>query len=262
MREKYILSAFFIVCIRDGDVKNLERFQPKGETWQSRASKGNVLQAVLDPADYVGRKNEFIDVLHKIALSNYLSLSGKERILDFGTGPGRFAFWLSLKASFVVGIDVTKEMLHLAKKVTHRENVEFLLCDGTNTPFKDESFDVILSVWVFQHFPDKEFRNAARRLIRQLKRGGKMFLIEQVSKKTSDYYIHRLPEEYVKEFEGCKCVTQKPIRKSGAMVTRMVGTRIIPKVMFPMIAKLELFRRQVESIPEIGYLDYLFIFEK
>jgi SAM-dependent methyltransferase len=262
MREKYILNAFFIVCIRDGGVKNLERFQPKGETWQSRASKGTALQAVLDPADYVGRKNEFIDVLHKIVLSNYLSLSGKERVLDFGTGSGRFAFWLSPKASFVVGIDVTKEMLQLAKKVDHRENVEFLLCDGTNTPFKDESFDFILSVGVFQHFPDKEFRNAAKRLIRQLKKGGKIFLIEQVSKKTSDYYLHRLPEEYVEKFEGCKCVIQKPIRKSGAMVTRMVGTRFIPRVMFPIIAKLELFRRQKESIPETGYLDYLFIFDK
>jgi SAM-dependent methyltransferase len=215
----------FIVCIGDRSVKNLERFQPKGETWQGWASRENMLQTVLDPADYIGRKNKFIDTLHKIVLSNYLSLSGKERVLDFGCGTGRFEPWLSARASFIVGIDVTKKMLYKARRVNHPKNVEFMLCNGTNTPFKEESFDVILSVCVLQYFPDEDFRDAARHLIRQLKKGGKMFLIEQVSKKTSDYYLHRLPEEYVEKFEGCKCIIQKPIRKSESILQRIILKR-------------------------------------
>jgi hypothetical protein len=42
----------------------------------------------------------------------------------------------------------------------------------------------------------------------------------------------------------------------------MVGTRIIPRVMFSTIARLELFRRRNDLVPERGYEDYLFIFEK
>jgi ubiquinone/menaquinone biosynthesis C-methylase UbiE len=217
----------------------------------------------LDPADCVGRKNEFIDVLHKTALSNYLSLSGKEQVLDFGVGTGRFTSWLSDKVLSIVGIDVTKEMLYEAKKANLGVNVEVLLCNGTNTPFKDESFDIILSVWVLQHFPDEDFRNAVKHLIRQLKKGGKIFLIEQVSKKTSDYYLRRLPEDYVKKFKGCRCIIQKPLRRNRSVLQRIVvKIRFIPKMTLPIIAKLELFMTTKKAIPEKGYLDYLFIFEK
>lgn len=238
-------------------VKSLDRFQPKGETWQSRALKGNVLQAVLDPADCSGRKNGFIDILHKAALSNYFPLQGKGQVLDFGTGTGRFALWLSKRVSSIVGIDITREMLNRAKKQCPSKNVEFLLYDGTSSLFENEAFDTILSVCVLQSFNDNDLRNATKQLVRQLKKGGKIFLIEQVS------YSHRLPEDYVEKFVGCKCLIQKPIRNSRSILQRIIlRTKFIPKAIFPLIAKLELFWAQKESIPVEGYMDYLFIFEK
>lgn len=243
-------------------MKSLERFQPKGETWQSRALKRHGLQAVLAPADYVGRKNEFIDTLQKIVLSSHLSFAGEEQILDFGAGIGRLTPWLSARASLVVGIDITKQMLHKAKKLNHYKNAEFLLCDGTNTPFREGIFDVVLSVGVLQYFPDEDLKNAAKHLIAQLKKGGKIFLIEQVSNKTQNRGLHRLPKDYVEKFKGCRCVVQKPLRRCHSSLQRMILPRFVPRIIFSLIARLELIRAQREMIAEREYFDHLFIFEK
>ena len=95
--------------------KNFERFQPLGESWGKRALKDG-LRTVLDSTDLKGIKNEYIDTLHKIILAKYLLLDKNEKILDFGCGTGRFTSWLKERGFKVVGIDITEEMLDVAKK--------------------------------------------------------------------------------------------------------------------------------------------------
>lgn len=237
-----------------------ERFQPKGNTWEERAAKGE-LAAVLDPGDTKGYKNEYRDLLHKTVLSKYLPSSKDKRILDFGCGSGRFTSWLTKKGFEVVGVDVTKEMIYTAKKAY--QDYKFILYDGNNLPFKDESFDCIISVWVLQHITvQNDFQKVAKELIRCLKPGGTICLIEQVSKKESDYYIHRLPEEYISAFKECNCVFKRPIMKSNTLIAGIIRRGFIPKFIFPIIAQFNLYLTKNKSIPNKGYLDYFFMLRK
>lgn len=236
-----------------------KRFQPEGLTWEERA-KTTQLRAVIDPSDYSERKNRFIDYLHKSILNKYLAFSGSEIVLDFGCGTGRFTGWLANRVSFVVGIDLTREMLVKAKSHCSFGNVDFLLCDGSNIPFQDESFDLILSVWVLQHFPNEALEKTAKQLVNIVKEKGKICLIEQVSDRRSGYYIFRLPDAYVNSFDNCDPVILRPIRRSKSTMQRLA--KVMPRILSELLAKIELRLSKRTEIPKDGYLDHLFIFQK
>jgi len=236
----------------------VNKYQPKGDTWEERATKGDVLSAVIDPADKTGRKNRFINLIHKIAISEFFPQKLTGSILDLGCGTGRFLPWLSQRAPSIIGIDITKKMLKHAKETTHNlRNVELMLCDGTYLPLREESFNIVLSIWVLQHIIRKQdFENAAKELIRSLKTGGRAYLIEQVSK------AGRMPRDYIDMFQGCICMVQMPIRRSRSRLSILVQKNFTPSFIFPLIARLEILFSRWKSIPDDEYLDYFFIFQK
>lgn len=69
-----------------------------------------------------------------------------ERILDVGVGTG----YSSKDFEEAVGIDISEKMLHKAKDYKG----SLILADGLNPPFKDESFDTIISAGSLYYFPD------------------------------------------------------------------------------------------------------------
>jgi ubiquinone/menaquinone biosynthesis C-methylase UbiE len=240
-----------------------EKYQSYEDLWGERAkkaTKGDILQSVIDPGDYGGGKNSFIDFIQKTVLAKYFVNSGT--ILDFGCGTGRFLIWLSSRASLVMGIDITAEMLTQAKENTRNlKNVELRLCDCTHLPFRDKSFDDILDVAVLQVLvlAKEDAEKAAKEIVRTLKVGGRAYVIEQVSK------TRRIPDSYINMFKGCECIVQTPIlRSKGSKIVALAERKIIPKFTFLLFARLELllakysFRRS--PILFDGY--YFFIFRK
>ncbi len=63
------------------------------------------------------------------------------RILDVGTGTGFLASLLAELGHEVVGLDISKGMLNVARRKT---KVDFILGDAESLPFKDESFDAVI----------------------------------------------------------------------------------------------------------------------
>ena len=114
--------------------------------WGERAKKG-FLASGIDPSDRKGHKNDYIDLLQKMALQEVLELKGDEIILDFGCGSGRISYWIAPKVKKVVGLEITREMIDLAEKNRVAENVEFMVYDGVRFPVVPYPFDLILSVW-------------------------------------------------------------------------------------------------------------------
>lgn len=82
--------------------------------------------------------------------------------IEIGVGTGRFAGPLGIE----VGIDLSEEMLALAKK----RGIEAIWADAHNLPFEDESFDYALMMVTlcFVENPDQAIKEACR----VLKRGG------------------------------------------------------------------------------------------
>ena len=113
------------------------------------------------------------------------------RALDIGCGPGRLLRPLSQHLTEIHGVDVSDEMVCLAREKLHDiPHVRVHLNDGVNlASFPDNYFDFIYSYAVFQHIPSREvvfnYLEEARRV---LKTGGYLRCQINGLPATSKYY--------------------------------------------------------------------------
>jgi ubiquinone/menaquinone biosynthesis C-methylase UbiE len=112
---------------------------------------------------------------HMIALSK---VGRGDRLLDVGTGTGLVARLASERCENVVGIDHSEGMLEEARAAARRtgagERISFKAMDAESLDFDDNSFGVILSLFVLLHLPNP--RAAVREMYRVLKPGGRLVL--------------------------------------------------------------------------------------
>ena len=104
------------------------------------------------------------------------SLEGKN-VLDAGCGNGRDCKYINQKGFKVKGIDLSKEMLLIAKKMVPK--VDFEVMDITNITYSDNSYDGIISNCSFFHIPVEELPKTLNSFSKILKPNGKLLLILQ-----------------------------------------------------------------------------------
>lgn len=99
-------------------------------------------------------------------------------VLEIGCGTGRMTRPMSQLFGRLTALDVSAEMVAQAQ-VTLRDcdNVSFLVGNGIDlTGLRDEAFDLVLCLLVFQHIPDKAIvRSYFRETARVLRQGGAFF---------------------------------------------------------------------------------------
>ena len=75
----------------------------------------------------------------------------KRLLLDLGCGTGGSTFFLAEhgKAEWIIGVDVVKDMIRVAKKNAINRGLDqkicFLICDGRYLPFKASCFEALIS---------------------------------------------------------------------------------------------------------------------
>lgn len=115
-------------------------------------------------------------LLASLGCGNPVAIAGLrpgQRVLDLGSGGGLDVLLAARKvgpAGFVYGLDMTDEMLKLARAHQRQAgitNVEFLKGDIESIPLPDGSVDVVISNCVLNLCPDKAaaFREAHRVLV-------------------------------------------------------------------------------------------------
>jgi ubiquinone/menaquinone biosynthesis C-methylase UbiE len=99
-------------------------------------------------------------------------------VLDLGCGWGRVLKPVSDRGVFAVGIDISGNMLKLAKDHLNKNGCKPLLLqgDGTGLPFKNESFDLVYSLLVLQHLSKENGKLVFREIWRVLKPGGVAYI--------------------------------------------------------------------------------------
>lgn len=130
-------------------------------------------------------------------IDKFLSfLPKKATILDVGCGPGQHTNYMIEKGFNVEGIDLSKEMIRIAKKKVP-EGI-FSIKDIRNLSFSDNSFDGLLAAYSLIHIPTKELHLTLRGFYRVLKPKGYMLLIVQKGK--SDQIVDEPLKEGEKTF--------------------------------------------------------------
>ncbi|MFT3927502.1 MAG: class I SAM-dependent methyltransferase [Myxococcales bacterium] len=112
-------------------------------------------------------------------LRDALRLSGRERLLDAGCGPGLLLRYFAPMVSEVVGLDATPAMLHKAREVLREAgitNVSTQHGDMEQLPFADASFDAVVTRYTFHHLlrPERAFEE----LVRVCKPGGRVVVCD------------------------------------------------------------------------------------
>jgi ubiquinone/menaquinone biosynthesis C-methylase UbiE len=148
-----------------------------GQSWVELAQL-DPLASVLDPADRRGGKNRLIDRVHKRALGKALGNIDESAVLDFGSGTGRLSEWLVRHGARVEGVDITAEMVAVAR--TSVPQARFQTIDGATLPFDDGQFDAIVTAYVLQYYVAGDGA-VPRELARVLHGGGELVAIEQVA---------------------------------------------------------------------------------
>lgn len=146
------------------------RYHPQYDFW----IKDHLLKVGIPNSKLLDHIRNVVEYIHKKYMSNLKKNNIK--ILDLGCGMGEFATFLSRLGYNVVGVDMDKEQLKLAKilKEENKAKVEFVNADATRLPFKDREFDIIICFDVFEHI--KDLQPICIEMRRVLKDDGVVFL--------------------------------------------------------------------------------------
>jgi ubiquinone/menaquinone biosynthesis C-methylase UbiE len=104
------------------------------------------------------------------------------RVLEIGCGTGNLALLAKARqpAATVVGLDPDAAALARARLKARRRGLELLLDRGfaDQLPHPDASFDRVLSALMLHHLPGEEKPAALREVVRVLRPGGELHLVD------------------------------------------------------------------------------------
>jgi SAM-dependent methyltransferase len=99
------------------------------------------------------------------------------RVIDIGCGAGRLTKYMAADFATVVGVDVSDDMLEVARSHIPEPNVELRMGDGVSLPVETATVDGAFSALVFQHFDSFALARANfSEVARVLKPGGTMMV--------------------------------------------------------------------------------------
>jgi len=167
--------------------------QVYGKFWKELSDEENLrtIQSI---------KNRFKS-FNKIKFNSYFK---NKNILEAGCGGGRFSYALSrLGPKKVTGIDFGVDGLKNARQKFKASNLEFKKANVLDIPYKDNTFDFVLSNGVIHH--TENFEKGLHEVIRVCKPGGDIYLylygkggLFWSSRKKMNKMMKRIPQDYTK----------------------------------------------------------------
>ncbi len=205
--------------------------------WDARAEHcgGELYQAVCGYG-LSAERNLTMDRMQRHLLARCLgrSLDGCD-VLDFGCGAGRLAGWFQERGAGYSGVDLSSEMLALARR--QYPDADFHRLDAAALPFPAERFDVAVSVTVLHHNPYETQRTLIAELLRVLRPGGLLLLLERTGPhrdaETLFTMFPRPRDEWIAEATACGATLERslPARwwilpdTAGALLRRLAPRR-------------------------------------
>jgi|SRR5215467_1643317 len=146
--------------------------------------------------------NQAIDDLQFRAVRRALAIaaiSPGARLLDVGCGTGRWVRRYAELGFLPVGVDATFGMLCIAR--SHQTSVPLTVGLAQSLPFSDSVFDCLSDITVVQHIPYDLQSAALGEMVRVLKPGGRIILLE-LTRGQGSHIFPRPPKDWISEVES------------------------------------------------------------
>lgn len=185
----------------------------------------------MDPAKKYDRFAKIYDLFESPmelqAFSKYrkkaLSLV-KGKVLEIGVGTGKNLPYYP-KDVEVIGIDFSRNMLKKAEERRRKlrlENVKLLYMDAQDLEFEDNTFDTIVSTFVFCTVPDPI--KGLKEAYRVLKPGGRAIFLEHMKSESKLLNVPLyLMEPFIRTLLGTSLLreTQRNIERAGFKIEKV-----------------------------------------
>jgi ubiquinone/menaquinone biosynthesis C-methylase UbiE len=99
-----------------------------------------------------------------------------ENVLEIGCGTGRFSRLLAARVERVIALDLSPEMIRLARERSrHYDNIDYQVADAVTWTFPKGGFDAVVSIATLHHLPLKEM---LLKIGAALKPGGTLLVLD------------------------------------------------------------------------------------
>jgi len=162
-------------------------------------TKVRTIYDLTDPEKYEKRyrysaREAYLYLHWKPKISRLVQIFSKlklvETALDVGCGTGVYTEEISKITNKVVGLDLSENMIKHGKE--KRVNLLFIVGDARKLPFRSESFDLVVSIGLFEYVP----RDIVLREITRVMRRNAFLIISVLNK----YSAYRLPIKILSKF--------------------------------------------------------------
>jgi SAM-dependent methyltransferase len=149
--------------------------QQKESTMSAVAELKNTHRGVWAAGNY-SAVAEHIDDIPPADLLAQVGITAGHNVLDVATGTGNLALKAARRGAHVTGLDLTPELLAVARDRAQRAglDIDWIEGDAEDLPFADDGFDRITSVFGVQFAPRHEV--VAEELARVCRPGGRIGL--------------------------------------------------------------------------------------
>lgn len=136
--------------------------------------------------DNIAPKWDALEIIkddHILELFNQIGIKKGDNILDVGCGTGRVTYILhSLSETPVIGIDISSNMIDIAKEKYKDESYATFICDDFMSYDFKTKFDVIVIYNAFPHFLDVNKLSLSMK--KNLNDGGKFAIVHSLGRTT------------------------------------------------------------------------------
>jgi ubiquinone/menaquinone biosynthesis C-methylase UbiE len=159
---------------------HLQLVGPSGATAGFDAYASGYQTSVERSVGFTKRPLEFfhqrkIDVLRRAA-QRHLGALDQAAVLDVGCGSGITDTLLRPQVGSLTGVDVSAAMVEQAQR--RNPDCAYSVYEGERLPFNPGTFDMVMTICVMHHVPPQQWRQFTDELMRVVRPGGVVVVIE------------------------------------------------------------------------------------
>jgi len=177
-------------------------------------------------------------------------------VLELGCGTGYFTRELACSGANIVAVDVSPDLLEIAKANSSAPNVRYEIQNAYELSYPDAVFDSVVGSSVLHHL---EIQEAIREIYRVLKPSGTIYFTEpnmlnpQIAIQKNVPWVKRKLGDSPDETAFFRWPLRRLLEQNGYRDVRIVPFDFLhPKTPVPIVDRLDAVGRFLESVPVIS----------